>query len=75
MPELTLLFLRMLVILVAAKAAALLFRWIHQPEVLGEMRAGILLGPSLLGHVAPEVMKGLFAPVSLGPYMLAANWA
>ena len=74
MPELKLLFLQMLVILVAAKAAGLLFRRIHQPEVLGEMLAGILLGPSLLGHVAPEVMQGLFAPVSLGPYMLSASW-
>src|SRR3974377_582701 len=57
----------MLVILVAAKAAGLLFRRIHQPEVLGEMLAGILLGPSLLGHIAPQVMLGLFAPASLGP--------
>src|SRR5215469_17151020 len=57
----------MLVILVAAKAAGLLFRLIHQPEVLGEMLAGILLGPSLLGQVAPRVMQHLFAPASLGP--------
>jgi len=67
MPELKLLFLQMLVILVAAKAAGVLFRLIHQPEVLGEMLAGILLGPSLLGHVAPRVMESLFAPTSLGP--------
>jgi Kef-type K+ transport system membrane component KefB len=56
MPELKLLFLQMLVILVAAKSAGLLFRLIHQPEVLGEMLAGVLLGPSLLGRFAPQVM-------------------
>ena len=67
MPELKILFLQMLVILVAAKAVGLLFRLIHQPEVLGEMLAGILLGPSLLGRFAPQVMQGLFAPASLGP--------
>jgi hypothetical protein len=31
------------------------------------MLAGILLGPSLLGRIAPQVMQGLFAPASLGP--------
>jgi Kef-type K+ transport system membrane component KefB len=67
MPELKILFLQMLVILLAAKALGLLFRLIHQPEVLGEMLAGILLGPSLLGRVAPQVMEQLFAPASLGP--------
>jgi Kef-type K+ transport system membrane component KefB len=30
-----------------------LFRRIHQPPVIGEVLAGILLGPSLLGRVAP----------------------
>ena len=67
MPELKILFLQMLVILAVAKAAGLLFRLIHQPEVLGEMLAGILLGPSLLGRVAPRLMEELFAPASLGP--------
>jgi Kef-type K+ transport system membrane component KefB len=67
MPDLGILFLQMLTILAAAKIAGLLFRLIHQPEVLGEMLAGILLGPSLLGKLAPQVMTSLFAPASLGP--------
>jgi hypothetical protein len=67
MPELKILFLQMLVILAVAKAVGLLFRLIHQPEVPGEMLAGILLGPSLLGGIAPRVMEELFAPASLGP--------
>jgi len=33
---------------------------IHQPPVIGEVLAGILLGPSLLGRVAPAVEGHLF---------------
>jgi Kef-type K+ transport system membrane component KefB len=67
MPELKLLFLQILVILLAAKILAAGFRLIRQPEVLGEMAAGILLGPSLLGKFAPELMNALFPVSSLGP--------
>lgn len=73
MPELKILFLQVLVILVAAKLAGLLFRLIHQPEVMGEMLAGILLGPSLLGHIAPQAMQSLFASASLGPLYAPAR--
>jgi Kef-type K+ transport system membrane component KefB len=37
----------------------------HQPRVIGEMLAGILLGPSLLGWVAPGISAALFPPSSL----------
>jgi Kef-type K+ transport system membrane component KefB len=37
----------------------------HQPQVIGEMLAGVLLGPSLLGWVAPGVATALFPPSSL----------
>jgi Kef-type K+ transport system membrane component KefB len=67
MPELKLLFLQILVILLAAKLLATGFRLIRQPEVLGEMAAGILLGPSLLGKVTPQIMAALFPPYGLGP--------
>jgi Kef-type K+ transport system membrane component KefB len=67
MPELKLLFLQILVILLAAKILAAALRLIRQPEVLGEMAAGILLGPSLLGKFAPELMNALFPVASLGP--------
>jgi Kef-type K+ transport system membrane component KefB/nucleotide-binding universal stress UspA family protein len=53
------------VILVAARLVGLLFRYIRQPQVVGEMAAGILLGPSLLGWVAPEFSAWLFPPQSL----------
>jgi Kef-type K+ transport system membrane component KefB len=54
------------VILIVARLVGWLFRKIHQPRVIGEMVAGIMLGPSLLGWVAPSVSAALFPPASLG---------
>jgi len=48
------------VIIVAARAFGSLFRIINQPRVIGEIVAGILLGPSLLGIFFPEVTSFLF---------------
>jgi Kef-type K+ transport system membrane component KefB len=66
MPELKLLFLQMAVILATARLMAAAFRFAGQPEVIGEMAAGILLGPSLLGRISPAAMHGLFPANSLG---------
>jgi Kef-type K+ transport system membrane component KefB len=66
MPSLELLIAQILAILVAARLIGWLFRKIHQPRVIGEMVAGILLGPSLLGWVAPNLHGILFPPASLG---------
>jgi Kef-type K+ transport system membrane component KefB len=66
-PAVTLI-LQIAVIIVAARAFGLLFRLINQPQVIGEMVAGILLGPSLLGWVAPKFSAVLF-PASSLPYL------
>jgi Kef-type K+ transport system membrane component KefB len=58
--------LQIAVILVAARVVGFLFQKINQPQVMGEMVAGILLGPSLLGWVAPGMSAALFPPASLG---------
>lgn len=60
------LFLQMAVILLAARVVGIVFRKIGQPQVVGEMAAGILLGPSLLGWVAPGVTQVVFPAASLG---------
>jgi Kef-type K+ transport system membrane component KefB len=57
--------LQIAVILVAARVVGFLFQKINQPQVMGEMVAGILLGPSLLGWLAPSVSAALFPPASL----------
>jgi Kef-type K+ transport system membrane component KefB len=66
MPDLFHLVLQIVVILVAARIVGFLFQKIHQPQVMGEMVAGILLGPSLLGWLAPGVSAALFPASSLG---------
>jgi len=58
--------LQIAVILAAARGVGFLFQKIRQPQVMGEMVAGILLGPSLLGWLAPGVSAALFPPASLG---------
>src|SRR5687768_4143032 len=65
MHSLLTLIVQIAVILVVARAVGWLFRKLHQPQVVGEMAAGILLGPSLLGWVAPGVSAALFPPESL----------
>jgi Kef-type K+ transport system membrane component KefB len=54
--------LALAVVILVARAAAILLGRVGQAPVIGEIVAGIMLGPSLLGHVAPEVSKYLFPP-------------
>ena len=56
------------VIITVSRLLGLVFRRFHQPQVIGEILAGILLGPSLLGWLAPEVAITLFPPAVL-PYL------
>ena len=66
MPNLFNLVLQITVILAVCRVMGGIFRRFHQPRVVGEMFAGILLGPSLLGWVAPHFSAYLFPPASLG---------
>ena len=52
--------LQLIVIVVAARAGGWLFRRIGQPQVCGEIAAGILLGPSCFGLLAPGTWSALF---------------
>ena len=61
-------FIQLLVILAVARLVGMLAIRIGQPRVVGEMIAGILLGPTLFGAVAPELQQQLFAP-ELRPYL------
>jgi Kef-type K+ transport system membrane component KefB len=49
-------------VLVLGRLLAVGFRWLGQPPVIGEVVAGILLGPSLLGQVWPEAQAFLLPP-------------
>jgi Kef-type K+ transport system membrane component KefB len=60
-----LLLLQLLVVIAVARCAGVLFTKIGQTAVIGEMAAGILLGPSFLGRLFPSVEAVLFPPSSL----------
>src|SRR5277367_2077130 len=53
-------FIALAVLLGAAKLAGELMQKLDQPSVLGEILAGILLGPTLLGHFKPQLYAFIF---------------
>ncbi len=57
--------LQIIVILSTARLVGYIFQLIGQPAVIGEITAGIILGPSLLGWVVPDVFSLLFSTDSL----------
>lgn len=70
---LSILLLQILVIVALARLLGALFQRFGQPSVIGEMVAGIVLGPSLLGLVAPGIQGSLFPASSLGALQLLSQ--
>lgn len=60
------LLLQIIIIIFFARIFGFLFKKIRQPAVIGEIVAGIILGPSILGLFFPEVNHFLFPAASLG---------
>ncbi|MGZ7078779.1 MAG: cation:proton antiporter domain-containing protein [Thermoanaerobaculia bacterium] len=54
--------LALVVVIVAARICGALCKRIHQPPVIGEVIAGILIGPSLLGRISPAAMTFVLPP-------------
>ncbi|MGH9869972.1 MAG: cation:proton antiporter [Candidatus Polarisedimenticolia bacterium] len=54
------LFLQLAVILASCYVVAIVGRWLGQTRVVSEMVAGVVLGPSLLGLLAPNLQEWLF---------------
>ena len=67
------LFVQLLVIISASRLVGGIFSKFGQPSVIGEMTAGILLGPSLFGWVSPEMFQFVFPPTSLGTLKLLSQ--
>ena len=57
--------LQLIVIVLAARALGIVAGRLGQPAVIGEIAAGILLGPSLVGWVAPAFSAFLFPAASM----------
>ncbi|WDF63120.1 cation:proton antiporter [Flavobacterium sp. KACC 22763] len=63
---LAILLAQIITIILVARLFGWFFRKIGQPSVIGEMIAGIVLGPSLVGMYFPEFSAALFPKESLG---------
>jgi Kef-type K+ transport system membrane component KefB len=61
-------FLALAVIIVTARALGTVFAYMSQPPVIGEVIAGLLLGPSLLGRLAPQVSSYIL-PAPVAPFL------
>jgi Kef-type K+ transport system membrane component KefB len=64
-PGASLLVLQIIAVLITAQLMAAIFRKLAQPRVVGEIIAGIVLGPSVLGALVPAVSAALFPASSL----------
>lgn len=49
-----------IIILVSTQLVGKLFLYLRQPKVLGEMVAGVLLGPTCFGYFFPELSAAIF---------------
>ncbi|MBY0497344.1 MAG: cation:proton antiporter [Cyanobacteria bacterium] len=58
--------LALTVIMLTARLVGALFRQFDQPAVIGEVVGGILLGPSLLGRLSPELQAAIL-PSEIAP--------
>jgi Kef-type K+ transport system membrane component KefB len=60
------LLLQLVIILVTARVLGFVLRYFGQSPVIGEMAAGIALGPVVFGAIAPELHAHIFEKSSLG---------
>ncbi len=58
-----------LLILVLAKISGEIFARMRQPQIIGEMMAGVVLGPSVLNLISPE-LNGIDVLAELGIFFL-----
>ena len=70
---LTRLFLQLFVVTAVSYLVGWIFSHFGQPAVVGEMMAGVFLGPSVFGLVAPAAFQLVFAPSSLDALRLLSQ--
>src|SRR6202021_3211121 len=63
-------FIALAVLLGAAKLAGEIMQKLDQPSVLGEIMAGILLGPTVRGHFKPGLYAFIFPATGNLPIVL-----
>ncbi len=68
-------FLQMAVIMAACRLVGwAVQRWLGQPQVVGEMIAGVLLGPSVFGLLAPALQAAVFPPETKSMLFVGAQF-
>jgi Kef-type K+ transport system membrane component KefB len=65
--------LQLIVMIAAARAGNQLLRRFGQPGVIGEIIAGLLLGPSLFGHFFPAASVTLFGATASAPITIISQ--
>ena len=73
MPDTALLLLQLVVVLATARLAGRAAAFLGQPRVIGEMVAGLALGPSLFGWLRPDWMHALFPADRMGSLSTLSN--
>ena len=68
MSTIVLVLIEVLLVIGLSRLVGLGFRWLRQPLVIGEIVAGIMLGPSLFGLLAPDLSNALF-PAEAVPFL------
>src|SRR5207248_1316121 len=53
---------QLIIIVAAARIFGVIFRYLGQPQVCGEIAAGLILGPSLFGRLFPNLFGQVFQP-------------
>ncbi|MBO9647665.1 MAG: cation:proton antiporter [Variovorax sp.] len=66
-------FLQAAAILFACRIVGRLAQRLGQPQVVGEMIAGVMLGPSLFGLLFPQLQQALFPKPTLGMLYVAGQ--
>lgn len=64
---------QLIIMIGAARLLNLAFRKMGQPGVIGEIVAGLLLGPSLFGHFFPELSVSLFGAKAAQPIVILSQ--
>ena len=68
MPTVVLVLVEVLIVIAFSRLMGIGFRWLKQPLVIGEIVAGIMLGPSLFGLIFPDLAGFLF-PAKTLPFL------
>ena len=65
--------IQLITIVIAARVAGSAAAAIRQPRAVGEIVAGLLLGPSFFGHFFPELSGSIFTAAAAGPVIILSQ--